>query len=392
MSASRALFLQVNVLKNGGGHPSSTRPLALCLLSARPVRMLHHTQPTNSAKWQYPDDVSEEKSIKMKTALARSGRDAQTGGLGRVTFSTFNTTTIISPSSSLCLHPLSVSRRHLFSSGTSTNDGHRSTEALTYEQKKRLFIQAAVPMVGFGFMDNLVMITMGELIDATLGVTFGLSTLTAAGFGQIFSDVSGVCFGGTVEALFLRMGLPTAQISPEQARSRVTKVVTTFGAACGVVVGCLLGMSTLLLQNRQETEGRKHDAEFQKLLESENKAELKEYMAKLRKELNQAERTLRNSESALVQLAPLVQSDHQAAIAEEALKRLRTFRSTAERPHDWGASEAADQAADKALAFLKTRNSIALGQLPPFPPLPAEREGPAPPPPKPDYPPPKRSN
>jgi hypothetical protein len=32
---------------------------------------------------------------------------------------------------------------------------------LTAEQKKILFISAAVPMVGFGFMDNMVMITMG---------------------------------------------------------------------------------------------------------------------------------------------------------------------------------------------------------------------------------------
>lgn len=35
----------------------------------------------------------------------------------------------------------------------------------------------------------------------SLSVTFGLSTLSAAAFGQIFSDVSGVCFGGTVEAI-----------------------------------------------------------------------------------------------------------------------------------------------------------------------------------------------
>lgn len=33
---------------------------------------------------------------------------------------------------------------------------------------------------------------MGDIIDNSLGVTFGLSTLTAAGIGQIFSDVSGV--------------------------------------------------------------------------------------------------------------------------------------------------------------------------------------------------------
>ena len=35
-------------------------------------------------------------------------------------------------------------------------------------------------MVGFGLMDNTIMIHAGNLIDCTLGVTFGLSTLSAA--------------------------------------------------------------------------------------------------------------------------------------------------------------------------------------------------------------------
>ena len=39
--------------------------------------------------------------------------------------------------------------------------------------------QCAVPMVGFGFMDNIIMIQVGDLIDSTLGVTFGLATITA---------------------------------------------------------------------------------------------------------------------------------------------------------------------------------------------------------------------
>ena len=62
---------------------------------------------------------------------------------------------------------------------------------------------------------------MGEFVDSTLGVTFGLSTLAAAGIGQIFSDVSGVCFGGTVEAFMGRLGIPTASISSEQAKTAI---------------------------------------------------------------------------------------------------------------------------------------------------------------------------
>ena len=94
----------------------------------------------------------------------------------------------------------------------------------------------------------LLCLQMGDIIDNSLGVTFGLSTLTAAGIGQIFSDVSGVCFGGTVEALVSRMGLPTANLSTEQAHMRVSKLYATMGAACGVILGCLLGMTTLLFR------------------------------------------------------------------------------------------------------------------------------------------------
>jgi Transmembrane protein 65 len=46
-----------------------------------------------------------------------------------------------------------------------------------------------------------VMIQAGNAIDCTIGVVFGLSTLSAAAIGQICSDASGVVFGGTVERL-----------------------------------------------------------------------------------------------------------------------------------------------------------------------------------------------
>lgn len=44
------------------------------------------------------------------------------------------------------------------------------------------------------------MLSCGDLIDNTLGVRFGLATLTAAACGQVFSDLTGVCFGGVVQA------------------------------------------------------------------------------------------------------------------------------------------------------------------------------------------------
>jgi Transmembrane protein 65 len=73
---------------------------------------------------------------------------------------------------------------------------------------RAVFVAAAVPMIGFGFMDQFVLIQAGGYIDATLGVSLGLATLTAAAAGKSFCrylllistlvcrrDVAGVVFG-----------------------------------------------------------------------------------------------------------------------------------------------------------------------------------------------------
>jgi len=70
-----------------------------------------------------------------------------------------------------------VGRRHCSSRAAFAET---ETERPTAGQLKRHFIASALPMVGFGFMDNTVMIQAGNAIDCTLGVSFGLSTLTAA--------------------------------------------------------------------------------------------------------------------------------------------------------------------------------------------------------------------
>ena len=174
---------------------------------------------------------------------------------------------------------------------------------------KKHFIVAAVPMVGFGFMDNLVMIQAGDLIDNTLGVRFGLATLTAAAFGQVarpspcavrtvasrrrltrsrdaatppprtaarsgvrglpqvFSDVSGVAFGGVVDAACLRLGLPTPTLSAAQRALPVVRRVGTAGAIVGVIIGCLLGMTSLLWLDLEAAERKKKASELRTLFD-----------------------------------------------------------------------------------------------------------------------------
>lgn len=86
------------------------------------------------------------------------------------------------------------------------------------------------------------MIQAGSVIDNTLGVKFGLATLTAAALGQVVSDTCGVLFGGTLERL---MVVPPAKLTEAQKRLAVIPRLRLAAAVVGVIVGCTLGACTL---------------------------------------------------------------------------------------------------------------------------------------------------
>ena len=50
-----------------------------------------------------------------------------------------------------------------------------------------VFANNAIPFVGFGIIDNAVMIMAGDYIDCTIGVALGISTMAAAGLGKSVS-------------------------------------------------------------------------------------------------------------------------------------------------------------------------------------------------------------
>ena len=58
----------------------------------------------------------------------------------------------------------------------------------TSAQLRALAAQTMVPYVGFGVVDNAMMVMSGEAIDHTLGLMLGLSTLAAAALGNSFSN------------------------------------------------------------------------------------------------------------------------------------------------------------------------------------------------------------
>ena len=138
----------------------------------------------------------------------------------------------------------------------------------TNEQLKIVAMHQAIPFVGFGIMDNAILILAGETIDIYLGLTLGISTMCAAAIGNIISDVCGVAFGTVIEDALLswskkiesitkgRVKLPPMpQLSYEQRNLRSVRLSSQMGCAIGLTVGCVIGMFPLLFFSSDKENG-----------------------------------------------------------------------------------------------------------------------------------------
>ena len=123
------------------------------------------------------------------------------------------------------------------------------------DQLRAHALQNAVPMVGFGIVDCVVMTQVGSTMDAVLGATLGISSITAAAIGLFCSDSCGVLFGGTIESVAGKFGLPAAHLTAEQLELPTTKRSATMGRLFGVQLGVVLGSTTLLLQKPKSSTG-----------------------------------------------------------------------------------------------------------------------------------------
>eukprot|EP01095_Lingulamoeba_sp_RSL-Kostka_P011245 TRINITY_DN421_c0_g1_i1.p1 TRINITY_DN421_c0_g1~~TRINITY_DN421_c0_g1_i1.p1 ORF type:complete len:394 (+),score=125.41 TRINITY_DN421_c0_g1_i1:365-1546(+) len=116
----------------------------------------------------------------------------------------------------------------------------------TREQLNALFLRVGLPFVGFGFLDNVIMILAGATIEQSIGVAFGFSTMAAAGLGNLISDVAGIGLGNAIENFSHKLGLPEPKLTIFQEKSNKVKLVRNLSGAIGIAIGCLLGMFPLL--------------------------------------------------------------------------------------------------------------------------------------------------
>ncbi|XP_051520077.1 transmembrane protein 65 [Myxocyprinus asiaticus] len=120
-----------------------------------------------------------------------------------------------------------------------------------------ILLQNALPFVGFGFLDNAIMIAAGTQIELSIGITFGISTMAAAALGNLVSDLAGLGLAGYVEALAVRFGMQIPGLTAKQLDMWQTKVTSHSGKAIGVTIGCILGMFPLLFLSDDEEEEQK---------------------------------------------------------------------------------------------------------------------------------------
>jgi hypothetical protein len=113
----------------------------------------------------------------------------------------------------------------------------------TFLQLQRLAVLSGIPFIGFGFLDNALMILAGDFFDSHLGTLLGITTLAAAGMGNMVGDVLGICLGGTIESVAMRLGLPDPLLTAHQRKLNVVIVTKTAASIVGILIGMSLPSS-----------------------------------------------------------------------------------------------------------------------------------------------------
>jgi len=141
----------------------------------------------------------------------------------------------------------------------------RGEEESSFHQKLRTYaFVSAVPFVGFGFLDNSIMLIAGDFFDVFLGSLLGISTLAAAALGNMVGDVSGIWLGGSIEAAARRLGLPDPNMSAAERATNSAVLAKTSGRVLGICLGCCLGMFPLFWpENKRLWPARPHEEELQ---------------------------------------------------------------------------------------------------------------------------------
>ncbi|CAG4906381.1 unnamed protein product [Colias eurytheme] len=115
-----------------------------------------------------------------------------------------------------------------------------------------LSLANSIPFIGFGFLDNFIMIIAGDRIESSMSAYITLSTMAAAALGNTFSDVIGIGSSYYVERAAALVGLGAPALSPVQLDMPVSRRFANVGRVLGITLGCFLGMIPLLFKDDEK--------------------------------------------------------------------------------------------------------------------------------------------
>lgn len=158
--------------------------------------------------------------------------------------------------------------KRLQSTSTVTAAAPEKIPEPSFQDLKLVALGQGIPFIGFGFMDNAILIVAGDAIDASLGVYLGISTLCAAAIGNIISDLAGIGLGTMIEDFCANtLKLPVPNITSAQRTLRSVRTASNLGMAIGMTIGCLIGMFPLLFLDSSKVEQRKKQAHLEDLFQ-----------------------------------------------------------------------------------------------------------------------------
>ncbi|XP_068629749.1 uncharacterized protein [Battus philenor] len=122
----------------------------------------------------------------------------------------------------------------------------------TTKELFHLSLANSIPFIGFGFLDNFIMIIAGDSIESSMSAYITLSTMAAAALGNTFSDVIGIGSSYYVERGAALLGLGAPALSPVQLDMPVSRRFANMGRVLGITLGCFLGMTPLLFKDDEK--------------------------------------------------------------------------------------------------------------------------------------------
>lgn len=129
-----------------------------------------------------------------------------------------------------------------------------------FRQMVLVAMQSGIPFIGFGFVDNFIMIIAGDTIEIYLGTFLPISTMAAAGLGNAISDVGGIGLAHHIEYYCSKI-IQAPKLSPEQWNIPLVGWVSAISKSLCIFIGCLIGMVPLLFIDHEKKDSKSEEKE-----------------------------------------------------------------------------------------------------------------------------------